>query len=138
MQRPEKADPKSSRKTSVAKGHGRWLALIAIVLLAAFVLIDSRPGSSGPESSHQVRFTIPEGASRMVNQGKEVPGIPTQIRASVGDVLVIDNRDSATQFVAGYPISPHQKLKVPLNRAGTWSTNCSAHRDKSLEMVVEP
>ena len=67
---------------------------------------------------------------------REGEGETVRITGTVGDTLVIENRDSSTQFVAGYSISPGQTLKIPLNRAGNYETNCSAHEDKSLRMSV--
>jgi plastocyanin len=94
-------------------------------------------GCGGSEDSGRtVRIEIPPDASRLVAQGKDVPGVPDRIVGTVGDTLVIENRDSSTQFVAGYSISPGQSLRIPLNRAGDYETNCSAHEDRSLRMSI--
>lgn len=79
---------------------------------------------------------IPANATELTEAGRPVPGIPDRIRGTVGDVLEVVNRDRATQFVAGYPISPGQTLTIPLNRAGRWETECSVHEDDALEMVI--
>lgn len=88
------------------------------------------------EEGETIRIEIPREASRLVEQGKDVPGVPDRIEGSVGDTLMIRNRDSSTQFVAGYSISPGQTLRIPLNRAGDYRTNCSAHEDSSLQMSI--
>jgi len=108
------------------------LATIAVAAAAA-VVAGCGGGDSGGET---VRIEIPPNASELVAQGKNVPGVPDRIVGTVGDTLVIDNRDSSTQFVAGYSISPGQSLKIPLNRAGDYETNCSAHEDRSLRMSI--
>ncbi len=108
------------------------LATIAVAAAAAIVA-----GCGGDDTGGEtVRIEIPPNASKLVAQGKNVPGVPDRIVGTVGDTLVIDNRDSSTQFVAGYSISPGQSLKIPLNRAGDYETNCSAHEDRSLRMSI--
>ena len=95
-------------------------------------------GGSAREEGGTVRLVIPANATELTEAGKRVPGIPDRIRGTVGDVLEVVNRDEATQFVAGYPVSPGQTLTIPLNRAGRWETECSVHEDDSLEMVIRP
>jgi hypothetical protein len=97
---------------------------------------ESNGGGAGDGGGQTIRIDIPKNASLLVKQGKDVPGVPDRITGSVGDTLVIDNQDSVTQFVAGYSISPGQSLKIPLNRAGDYQTNCSAHKDSSLQMSI--
>jgi hypothetical protein len=103
-------------------------AAVAAVVLAGC-------GEEG-RTGETVRIEIPPNASELVARGENVPGVPDRIVGRVGDTLVVDNRDSSTQFVAGYSISPGQSLKIPLNRAGDYQTNCSAHKDSSLQMSI--
>ena len=88
------------------------------------------------ETGETVRLNIPPNASERIEQGKDVPQIPDRITGSVGDTLVIRNRDRSTQTVAGYPVSPGQTLKIPLNRAGSYETSCSAHPEDRIKMVI--
>ena len=110
------------------------VAAVAITVALAAV-IASGCGGSDPEGE-TIRIEIPPNASRLVEEGRKVPGVPERIEGTVGDTLVIENRDSSTQFVAGYSISPGQTLRIPLNRAGDYVTNCSAHLDRSLTMSI--
>jgi hypothetical protein len=109
-------------------------SLLATVAAASALALASCGGTN--DEGEAIRIAIPPDASKLVEQGKDVPGVPDRIRGSVGDTLVIVNRDSSTQFVAGYSISPGQTLRIPLNRAGDWQTNCSAHEDSSLQMSI--
>jgi hypothetical protein len=111
----------------------RFAAVAIAAALAA--AIASGCGGDDPQGE-TIRIEIPPNASRLVDQGRKVPGVPDRITGTVGDTLVIENRDSSTQFVAGYSISPGQTLRIPLNRAGDYETNCSAHRDRSLTMSI--
>ena len=107
-----------------------------MITVAAAAVIIAGCGGGDALRGETVTIEIPPNASKLVDQGKDVPGVPDRIVGTVGDTLVIDNRDSSTQFVAGYSISPGQSLKIPLNRAGNYETNCSAHEDKSLRMSI--
>lgn len=111
-------------------------AVLALITVASATVILAGCGSSDVARGETVRINIPPNASKLVEQGRNVPGVPDRITGTVGDTLVIENRDSSTQFVAGYSISPGQTLKIPLKRAGDYETNCSAHRDKSLMMSI--
>jgi hypothetical protein len=105
----------------------------AVMLVACATLIAC--GGTG-DKGQTIRIEIPPDASKLAEQGKDVPGVPDRIEGSVGDTLVIENSDSATQFVAGYSISPGQTLRIPLSREGDYQTNCSAHEDSSLQMSI--
>lgn len=93
--------------------------------------------SDAPADSGQVvTLTIPRGTDARLKAGRDVPKIPERIVGKVGDTLVIRNRDRTVQVVAGYPISPGQVMRVPLNRPGNYETTCSAHEDDSIKMQI--
>ncbi|MBK8294777.1 MAG: hypothetical protein IPK93_08410 [Solirubrobacterales bacterium] len=119
-----------------ADSRGRYGLLLAILATVATGLIMQTgcAGTSAEGSNKLIR--IPDGAGQVIAQGKEVPEIPDRITGKVGDTLVIENMDSSTQFVAGYPVSPHQTLKIPLNRAGRYETSCSVHPESAIKMVI--
>ena len=135
-----RAEQDHSDPGPAATRRGPRLAVLAIaagLLLAVgvgYVLLDS--GSSETGTGETVFLNIPPNASELIEQGEDVPQIPDRITGSVGDTLVIRNRDRSTQTVAGYPISPGQTLKIPLNRAGSYETSCSAHPEDRIKMVI--
>ncbi len=136
MRPSRKAEPKRLMPAPTAKGRGRYGSLLAILAtVATGLILQTGCAGTSAEGSDKV-IKIPEGAGRLIAQGKEVPQIPDRITGKVGDTLVIENRDSSTQFVAGYPVSPHQTLKIPLNRAGTYETSCSVHPESTIKMVI--
>jgi plastocyanin len=115
------------------------LAIAAGLLLAAgagYALIGSNSDETATGTGETVHLNIPSNASELIEQGEDVPQIPDRITGSVGDTLVIRNRDRSTQTVAGYPVSPGQTLKIPLNRAGSYETSCSAHPEDRIKMVI--
>jgi plastocyanin len=113
----------------------RATAATATVVVAAVL---AAGGSASDDSGETIRFDIPAGASKLVDAGRDVPGVPQRIEGSVGDTVEVTNHDSELQVVSGFPVSPGQTLRIPLNRAGTYQVECSAHKDDSLTMVVEP
>lgn len=125
---------KQKREKSAADPLRRFATVLITAAAAAVIFAGCGSGDDG--QGETVTIKIPPNASELVAQGKDVPGVPDRIVGTVGDTLVIDNRDTSTQFVAGYSISPGQSLKIPLNRAGDYETNCSAHEDKSLRMSI--
>ena len=125
----------------VAKPLGRCARGLRTTLLALVaVAVVALAGCGGDEQvqGETLRLVIPAGATELTEAGRPVPGIPDRITGTVGDVLEVVNRDSSTQFVSGFPVSPGQTLTIPLNRAGRWETECSVHEDDSLEMVIRP
>lgn len=126
----------SSRKGPAITGRTRRvLAGLLLAALAGLVLVAC--GGSVETDGETIRLVIPAGTSEKVNAGLKVEGIPDRISAKVGDTLVVENRDTSTQFISGFAISPGQTMKIPLLREGTYMTNCSAHRNRSIEMVVK-
>lgn len=125
---------KQKREKSAADPLRRFATVLITAAAAAVIFAGCGSGDDG--QGETVTIKIPPNASELVAQGKDVPGVPDRIVGTVGDTLVIDNRDTSTQFVAGYSISPGQSLKIPLNRAGDYETNCSTHEDKSLRMSI--
>lgn len=121
-------------------GRGRRFGLLTTVLVAIGLgLVASGCGGDDEGSSaggETVRLVVPAGAAQKVKRGEKVAGIPDRIEAQVGDTLVVVNHDDSTQYVSGFAVSPGQTMKIPLNRAGTYLTNCSAHRDRNIKMVV--
>ena len=125
---------KQKREKSAADPLRRFATVLITAAAAAVIFAGCGSGDDG--QGETVTIKIPPNASELVAQGKDVPGVPDRIVGTVGDTLVIDNRDTSTQFVAGYSISPGQSLKIRLNRAGDYETNCSTHEDKSLRMSI--
>lgn len=118
-----------------ARNRRKTAAATAIVVVAAVL---AACGSGTGETGATIRFEIPAGAARLVDAGRPVPGVPTRLEGSVGDTIEVINRDSELQVVSGFPVNPGQTLRIPLNRAGTYEVECSAHDDNSLKMVVSP
>lgn len=141
MRPQRKADPAGWATESAAKARGFRLPLLSVtvalaVLAPAGVVTSGCSNEASDDSGEVVTLTIPEGTSARLKAGKEVPQIPDRIVGKVGDTLVIRNRDSTVQVVAGYPVSPDQVMKVPLNRPGNYETTCSAHGDDSIKMQI--
>lgn len=111
--------------------------LATVILMLGITVAATGCGEGDPaDRGETIRLVFPAGSSEAVDRGRTPPGIPDRIEAEVGDTLLVENRDSATQFISGFAVSPGQTMRIPLIREGTYLTNCSAHRDRSIEMVV--
>lgn len=115
---------------------GTSSALAGLAAVATVLLLAGCGGGESGDPGEMVKLVIPAGASEQVDAGESVAGIPDRIEAEVGDTLVVVNQDSSTQFISGFAVSPGQTMRIPLLREGTYLTNCSAHRDRSIRMVV--
>lgn len=134
----------NSRPESRGRAKRPSLTVLTVLLLAvalgglgSFTAGCGEGGTDAPTGGETVRLVIPPGTAEKLDAGKPVKGIPDQIDATVGDTLVVENHDSSTQFVSGFAVSPGQTMKIPLTREGTYLTNCSAHEDRSIKMVVK-
>lgn len=107
------------------------------VLLVGAALLGAGCGGEEPRGE-TIELIIPAGTSRQLERGAAGTGIPDVISGRVGDTLVVVNRDRSTQFIAGFSVSPGQTLRIPLNRAGSYLTDCSAHEDRSIKMQIAP
>ena len=123
------------RRSVASRGGPVLIGSFAALVLAATFWSGC---STSEQAGRNIRLVIPAGAAERIAEGRPVPGIPDRIRGRVGDTLVVAYRVDSTQFVAGFPVSGGQTLRVPLNRAGRWETECSVHEDESLKMVIEP
>ncbi|GIK76975.1 MAG: hypothetical protein EDQ89_05970 [Acidobacteria bacterium] len=110
-------------------------AATALGVVAA-VLAGCGPGADG--GGETIAFAIPAGAGERVDAGRPVPGVPRRIEGTVGDTVEVVNHDSELQVVSGFPVNPGQTVRIPLNRAGTFEVECSAHESDNLKLVVSP
>lgn len=130
--------PGTVNRNSGAGRAGSLIRRLATVLaVTAAIAAVGCGGGNGVREGEQLELVIPAGTSRSIDAGKPVSGIPDRIEARVGDTLVVRNLDRETQFVSGFAVSPGQTMEIPLLREGTYMTDCSAHEDKAIEMVVE-
>lgn len=135
--------PRTNRRSQrQGRAQGPPLILLAALLAAVIGGLGAAAGCGGggdavPSGGETVRLVIPPGTAQKLDAGKPAKGIPDKIVATVGDTLVVENHDSSTQFVSGFAVSPGQTMKIPLTREGTYLTNCSAHKDRSIKMVVK-
>jgi len=135
---PDPGHPVATRGPASRRAARTGLALFLLSGLVAvgLALLATGCGGSDSRSGDTLSFTIPSGTTELLERGGSSDAIPEKITGRVGDTLVVVNRDESTQFIAGYSVSPGQTLKIPLNRSGDYITNCSAHKDKSIRMVV--
>lgn len=134
-QGPSSHGLEGARRPGRSRSRLFWLPPAAIASLAVAVggcalLTDTnRPG-------RVIRIDIPAGTQKKIDRGIDPKTFPDRITGRVGDTLVIRNHDSTAHEISGFPVQPDQRLEIPLRRAGTYETNCSAHRNDHLKMIV--
>lgn len=138
---PRADRPGRTRGGTAGRRPPRVAARIALAILAAALgltlLLATGCGSDQTDrAGATINLTFPAGTTRLLESGGSSKAIPEKISGRVGDTLVVRNNDSSTQFIAGYSVSPGQTLNIPLNRAGSYITNCSAHKDRSIRMEI--
>lgn len=106
----------------------RWALHAAAAMAVAAALV---AGGCG-DQTRTLRLEIP----RQSGQSKAQSGPREEVRARVGDRLVVTNHDKYLQIVAGHPVRASETVTIPLTRPGRFETACSGHRKRSVTLVV--
>ncbi|MCP5029598.1 MAG: hypothetical protein GY929_25280 [Actinomycetia bacterium] len=93
---------------------------------------------AGPGREPERReIVIEAGDAELIAQGENPLEIPSTWNFLSGDVLVLDNRDSAIHLVGPWTVGPGQVLELKL-RASVPNAFCSIHPSGRLRINVEP
>lgn len=116
------------------RGPAAALALLVIAPLgwAALAPIEAR--------SREEMFEIPQGTAARRIAGEDLAILPQTIRLTLGlnDILVLKNADDAPHIFGPTLIMPGQSFSLPFSKASTYSFECSAHADGTLNVIVAP
>ncbi|MFN8161357.1 MAG: hypothetical protein U0R52_09995 [Solirubrobacterales bacterium] len=82
-----------------------------------------------------ITIEIPSGAGKRLASGGDAP-MPKRITGRVGDQVRIVNHDARPYVISGITIPAGLVATIPLRRSGVYETECTAHRDDSITMVV--
>ncbi len=113
-----------------------WLLPAVIAALAIAVGGLALLSRDADHTGRVIRIDIPAGTQVKIDRGIDPKAFPDRIVGRVGDTLVIRNHDSTEHTISGFPVQPDQRLEIPLRRAGTYETTCSAHQNDRLKMIV--
>lgn len=108
------------------------LAVVAVVGLGALV-VAARSGDQDPET---IEVVVPEGAGALGSGVDTAELLPRRLEVSVGDRLVIDNRDTNTVTVGPYTVAPGQRLEQTFTQEGVIEGVCTLHPSGRVTIVV--
>jgi len=108
------------------------LAVVAVAGLAALALAPRDDGRT-PET---IEVVVPEGAGALGSGVDTAELLPRRLEVSVGDRLVIDNRDTNTVTVGPYTVAPGQRLEQTFTREGVIEGVCTLHPSGRVTIVV--
>jgi hypothetical protein len=75
--------------------------------------------------AQQILLTIPAGTSEQVARGEQPPSIPENMAFVVGDVLVVENKDSVDHKLGPLWIPANSSARLPLNREESLAFECT-------------
>lgn len=120
-------------------GSRRWIAgavaaavVVAAVVIGVVVLL----GDDGPADDGAYTVVVPAGTSARIAAGEDIALMPERVELSVGDRLVIDNRDSETVEVGPFAVRPGETFEYTFRNAGRYIGYCSIGENSQIEIVV--
>lgn len=123
--------------------HLTWRVLVGS-LLAAFALGTLLTGVAwttfGPEQvgpPRNVGLVIPLGTAAEIAAGGRPTAIPSEIRLTSGDRLVITNNDTVTHTIGGWQVNAGQVLTILADAPATSIFACSIHPSGNLGIIVQ-
>lgn len=114
----------------------------AAAALALLVLAPLGWAALAPIEAHsrEELFEIPNGTAARRIAGEDLAILPQTIHLTLGlnDVLVLKNLDAAPHIFGPTLIMPGQSFSLPFSAPSTYSFECSAHADGTLNVIVAP
>ena len=87
-------------------------------------------------SPQEILLTIPAGTSEQVARGEQPPSIPENMAFVVGDVLIVDNKDTVDHKLGPLWIPANSSARLPLNREESLAFECTFQSDNYLGLDV--
>lgn len=84
-----------------------------------------------------VELDIPPGTADRVARGESVPSIPASMVFVVGDILLINNQDSAPHQLGPVYIPPGSSATMNLDTAQNYAFSCSFQPSKYIGLDVQ-
>ena len=86
--------------------------------------------------AQEILLTIPTGTSEQIARGEQPPSIPENMAFVVGDVLVVENKDSVDHKLGPMWIPANSSARLPLNREESLAFECTFQSDNYLGIDV--
>jgi hypothetical protein len=104
------------------------LALAVVVGVVAVALLT--------DSASTRTFVIEAGTGARLDAGEAVELMPTEVRMSVGDTLVLRNDDDRTYMVGPYTVRPGETVEQTFHRPQTLVGACQLSGSGEVRIVV--
>lgn len=134
------ADPGASVQGDLPpRPHQRrrqWLALagsVAFFVLAAAFLVVVLVSEDGPS---EYRVVVPAGTGTRLDAGEDVVLVDADLRLSVNDTFVVENRDDRTHEVGPFTVRPGETLRHTFTTPGRYEGACTIHPSGSVVITV--
>lgn len=109
------------------------IGLIAGALISEIPFLFLQETARPPQ---EILLTIPAGASEQVARGEQPPSIPENMAFVVGDVLVVENKDTVDHKLGPLWIPANSSASLPLNREESLAFECTFQSDNYLGLDV--
>lgn len=84
----------------------------------------------------EILLTIPAGASEQVARGEQPPSLPENMAFVVGDVLVVENKDTVDHKLGPLWIPANSSARLSLDREESLAFECTFQSDNYLGIDV--
>ena len=110
-----------------------WLAGAAAAVLGVLAWAALAPPDTG---GRDAIFEIPPGTWARRMAGQKATILPDTLHLTLGEVLLLRNRDDVPQVFGPALIMPGQSFRLPFEVASTYSFACGAHASGSMQVIV--
>jgi hypothetical protein len=111
------------------------LGLAALLGLAAVVGAAVAPLPPGPR---EIVYVVPRGTATRQAAGQRLDLLPSRLRFTVGDVLVLRNEDDTPHFMGFVAVPPGKTYRLPLGTPFEIESVCSLHSTGQVWIEVAP
>jgi hypothetical protein len=119
----------------------RRLVGFALVVAAVVGVIGCAGGGphaarTSGEASPGLRYVIPAGTSAEIEAGRHIDLLPAELRARVGDVIQIVNRDDRGQVIGPFYVAARSTMTQRFTAPGTFVGRCTVHVSGQIRLTV--
>jgi hypothetical protein len=116
-------------------------AAIVVVLVVALAALGAAAWAAWaplPPEPREVLYVIPTGTAARQARGEPVNVLPSRMRFTLGDVLVLRNEDDRSVSFGPAVLSAGQTYRVPLRVPIEFQLACSVHPAGAITIEVAP
>lgn len=110
---------------------------LALVVAVATVVVAVLVLTRGDEpAGEDYTVVVPAGTAARIAAGDQVELMPERLELSVGDRLVIENRDDAAVTVGPFAVRPGETFRYRFANPGRYIGFCTIGKGNQIEIVV--